>query len=76
MSAMKNAQWANRTYKQGKEEVLNRLSKALKDAEQLFDGSGFRLDFSNGYSQSFIRVAFSEHVLIRMLQASNFESID
>lgn len=60
-------------YVQTDEEVLSRLNKFLKDSVQISHCHGLRLDFSKGCSKLFTAVVFSEHDLIGMTEAFNFE---
>lgn len=53
-----------------------RLNKFLKDAKQTSHVSGLQLNFSKEYSQSFKTGVFTEHGIIGMLEASDYECMD
>lgn len=75
LSDFANSQKQNQKSLLKKKQVISGFNNFLKNAGTLSSGHSHRLDFSKGHNGSSIKTVFTEHTLIRMLNASDFEPI-
>lgn len=75
-SFVNNYHMKNKTYKQVKRRVLSCLEYFLKVNGQINSGSSFCHDLLRGSDGSFLTGFFAENSIMKLLEDSDYESID